>query len=41
MKTEDFENSNYVKAVAKVQRLKEFYQNLSVVLFSHTIFNIY
>ena len=29
MKTEDFENSNYVKAVAKVQRLKEFYQNLT------------
>ena len=29
MHTEDFENSNYVKAVEKVQRLKEFYQNLT------------
>tara|TARA_B110000091_G_C13804098_1_gene471643 strand:+ start:823 stop:2178 length:1356 start_codon:yes stop_codon:yes gene_type:complete len=29
MNTEDFENSNYVKAVEKVQRLKEFYQNLT------------
>ena len=29
MHTEDFENSNYVKAVEKVQRLKEFYQNLA------------
>jgi two-component system LytT family sensor kinase len=28
MNTQDFENSNYIKAVEKVEKLKEFYQNL-------------
>ena len=28
MFTEDFENNKYVKAIEKVEKLKEFYQNL-------------
>ena len=29
MYSEDFENNNYVKAVKKVEKLKEFYQNIT------------
>ena len=29
MNTQDFENNNYIKAVEKVEKLKEFYQNLA------------